>query len=112
MSAPSISGISSTSSGLPPGFPFAAFSDTADFLRPAPERLPPRPPVLFDFVGIFLTAFFYYPFEYAFFARVRGRCFPLKECFMILTAPTRQKSSITTLLMNLLVAGAAKAHQV
>jgi len=40
---------------------------------------------------MFFTAFLYYPFEYAFFARVRGRRFPLMECFMILTAPTRYK---------------------
>jgi len=52
ISTPSISGMSSTSNFLPPGFPFAAFSFTAVFLRPAPGLAPPRPPMLFDFVGI------------------------------------------------------------
>nr|DAZ24957.1 MAG TPA: hypothetical protein [Caudoviricetes sp.] len=67
---------------LPPGLPFAAFSATPLDLRPAPGRLPPRPPVLFDFVGTFLTAFpsdfapgSYYPFDFAVFLRVTpGRC--------------------------------------
>nr|DAX47854.1 MAG TPA: hypothetical protein [Caudoviricetes sp.] len=56
MSTPSTSGISRTSSLRPPGFPLSAFSLTAVFFLPAPGLAPPRPPMLFDFVGKYRTS--------------------------------------------------------
>nr|DAH37358.1 MAG TPA: hypothetical protein [Caudoviricetes sp.] len=51
---------------------------TAVFFLPAPGLAPPRPPVLFDFVGTIsppLSGTFNYPFEIAFFAHVTpSRC--------------------------------------
>ena len=81
--------MSKTSSFLPPGFPFSAFSLTGDFYRPAPGLAPPRPPMLLDFVGIFLT-FLYYPFEIAFSLLEGGRRFPGIGPVEIATAPPGQ----------------------
>nr|DAM45528.1 MAG TPA: hypothetical protein [Caudoviricetes sp.] len=60
--------MSKTTSGRPPGLFVSSLSASAFFLRPAPSLLPPRPPVLLDFVGN-PTPPFFYPFEIAFFAR-------------------------------------------
>lgn len=112
--------MSSTSSFLPPGLPFSAFSLTADFFLPAPGLAPPRPPVLLDFVGIFLTPFLEkieqpqpaalnYPFDFAFFAHeAPGRC-PLIQVPEILTAP---RSPVAKVMVDLGVAGLAQTHQV
>ena len=112
--------MSKTSSLRPPGFPFSAFSLTADFFLPAPGLAPPRPPVLLDFVGIFLTPFLEkieqpqpaalnYPFDFAFFAHeAPGRC-PLMQVPEILTAP---RSPVAKLMMQLCVAGLAEGHQI